>query len=418
MISTLSIDSKAKHFTNLCNVCISRFKSSSTSVLVLNCGSSSIKFQVVSPDSGEVTLKGQADNLNTDKGKLKWEKDGTKHKENIDQPNFLQTLESVFDIVKSHQFDFVGHRIVHGGELYKKATKISKKMLENLSEINKLAPLHNPIQLSAIQTSLHTFSDKLQAASFDTAYYADMKEHAYLYPVPYNWYTQHKIRRYGFHGLSHDFVYHEVCQKLDLSPKETNVISCHLGAGCSVTASKGGMGVDTSMGFTPLSGVMMGSRSGDVDPTILSYLAKQTNTTSDDVLEDLNKKSGLKGITGSPDSLLSENLYLQGETMGSLAVEMFCYSIAKYIAAFFVPLGRVDCIVFTGGIGEKSAVKRKIILDHLRGLNVHVDNTCNESHGKSNKGRISSEESLIPVYVINTNEELVIARQTQQLFLD
>jgi len=329
---------------------------------------------------------------------------------------FLQVLDNILEIAKLGDFSLIGHRVVHGGELYKSATKIKKDTLINLESLNNLAPLHNPIQLSAIQRCLKVFPSIPQGASFDTAFYATMPDYSYLYPVPYEWYSQHKVRRYGFHGLSHDYVVSKACELIGRSAEDTNVISCHLGAGCSVTATKGGVAMDTSMGFTPLSGVMMGSRSGDVDPTILTFIAAGLNVTVEEVLRQLNNESGLKGITGSPDSLNAENLYLKKDKMGTLAVEMFCYSIAKYIASYLATLGRIDCLVFTGGIGEKSSVKRGLILQYLSGLEIVCDNELNISHGSSMNGCISSENSKIPVYVISTNEELVIAQQTEQLY--
>jgi len=397
------------------------------SVLVLNCGSSSLKFQILHTTHGQVKLRGQADNLNTSQGKLKWslasnetpgsnKNEMVKQEKLLDSPQFDSVLDQVFDIVETVPFTHIGHRVVHGGEEYTKPTKLTKEVVDDLAGVSRLAPLHNPVQLRAIKRALARFSWAGQAAVFDTAYYANMPQHAYLYPVPYKWYTEHGVRKYGFHGTSHYYLSEQAAKYLGRPVESVNIVSCHLGAGCSVTASKGGVGVDTSMGFSPLSGVMMGTRSGDIDPTVLSHIVEESGRSWAEVLSDLNRESGLKGITGTPDSLCVEQLYEQNDEKGMLGVEMFCYAIAKYIAAYIVPLGRIDALVFSGGIGEKSSIKREKIIAYLSGLGFSCNPSHNDSHGVGSGGLVSVEGRGAPVLVLPTNEELVIAKLTQTLY--
>jgi len=365
---------------------------------------------------GRVQLKGQADNINTHESKLKWQTDKLVEKKVIRNPDFLKVLDIVFTISRHAQFNLIGHRVVHGGEMYTEPTKIDMEVLNDLEKICSLAPKHNPIQVFAMKQSLKMFSGIPQAAIFDTAYYGQMPRHAFLYAVPYKWYTDHQVRKYGFHGTSHLYISREAARRLGKDISELCIVSCHLGAGCSVTATKGGVGVDTSMGFTPLTGVMMGSRSGDIDPSVIPHLEAKTGLSSSDIMAELNNNSGLMGITGTPDSLAVENLALQNDPRGVLAVEMYCYSIAKYVASFIVPLGKIDALVFSGGVGEKSSIKREKIINYLSGLGFTIDEERNNSHGSSSSGLISRSDGSPPVLVVNTNEELVIAQLTSQLY--
>ncbi|XP_023347475.1 uncharacterized protein LOC111716268 isoform X3 [Eurytemora carolleeae] len=319
-------------------VCMDNF-SRNLSVLVLNAGSSSIKFQVLDTSTGEHRVKGLAQNLNKSKGELVWSRQGKqKTKSTLENTDLETVLEQVLKIVSTESIDLIGHRVVHGGEKYTLPTKLNKDVVKNLKYLSKLAPLHNPAQLAVIEHMLDIFGLVPQAAIFDTAFYSRVPPHAFMYPVPYSWYSQYGVRKYGFHGISHQYITEEAAVLLSRPLASLNIVSCHLGAGCSVTASKGGVGVDTSMGFSPLSGIMMGSRSGDVDPTVLLHIAGETGRTMSSILEELNSNSGFKGITGTPDSIEVEHMFHQNEEKGILAVDMFGYNIAKYIASFLVPL--------------------------------------------------------------------------------
>jgi len=382
------------------------------SVLVMNCGSSSVKFKIIDTTLGQTKFKGQAENITGNKGKLTWEHGNKKKKISLVGHQYGDVIETILDLVKKEQFDFIGHRIVHGGELYTKPTILNKEMLSDLSTLSRLAPLHNPVQVASIARCLQIFDQIPQAGVFDTAYYTTMPQHAVLYPVPIEWYTKYGVRKYGFHGTSHYCVSRKGARYLKKPVENLNIVSCHLGSGCSVTATKGGLAIDTSMGFSPLSGIMMGTRSGDVDPSIIAYLEKQDLGTSDSIMDSLNKKSGLKGICGTQDSIEVENLVHQNDPRGLLGLEMFCYSAAKYVASFIVPLGSIDCLIFSGGIGENSPMKRERILQHLSGLGFTCDDEKNQR-----KGDIFSIENSGPrVLVVKTNEEELIADLTEQLF--
>ncbi|XP_023347474.1 uncharacterized protein LOC111716268 isoform X2 [Eurytemora carolleeae] len=360
-------------------VCMDNF-SRNLSVLVLNAGSSSIKFQVLDTSTGEHRVKGLAQNLNKSKGELVWSRQGKqKTKSTLENTDLETVLEQVLKIVSTESIDLIGHRVVHGGEKYTLPTKLNKDVVKNLKYLSKLAPLHNPAQLAVIEHMLDIFGLVPQAAIFDTAFYSRVPPHAFMYPVPYSWYSQYGVRKYGFHGISHQYITEEAAVLLSRPLASLNIVSCHLGAGCSVTASKGGVGVDTSMGFSPLSGIMMGSRSGDVDPTVLLHIAGETGRTMSSILEELNSNSGFKGITGTPDSIEVEHMFHQNEEKGILAVDMFGYNIAKYIASFLVPLGRIDALVFSGGIGENSSLKRAVIIQHLSCLGFKCETEANNS---------------------------------------
>jgi len=400
---------------------LSKRNTSSTSVLVLNCGSSSIKFQVLNPTTEACVIQGQADKLNSKDGsaKLKYDWNNSKHTESLGNISYENVAAKVLDLVSERKFDYVGHRVVHGGETFKDVAEINQDSMHKLSQLKNLAPLHNPIQTKVIEQCMTRFPEKPQAAVFDTAYHSRIPEHVFTYPVPSEWYQQHGVRRYGFHGTSHDYVVRKTGELLDDNDRDgARIVSCHLGAGCSVAASVLGEGSsrDTSMGFSPLSGVMMGTRCGDIDPSIVTYMAHRLQISSDKIMESLNSNSGFLGISGTPDSRELEERYEVNDKDATLAIEMFCYSVAKTIASYVVPLGGIDAIVFTGGIGEKSFIKREKILDYLEPLGVNCDKKSNDLNGKNSGGKISNIDSRIQVFVIRTNEELMIAKQVNNLF--
>jgi len=383
--------------------------------LVMNCGSSSIKFQVVDPGAEKCLLSGQADRLNSEQGKMKWKQDGETSEELIPRPDYKGVVSKIFGIVETVEFTSVGHRVVHGGEIFKTAAVMTDENIEKLEKISSLAPLHNPVQTEVIKMCRERYPSLGQGAVFDTSFHSSMPAHSYMYPLPMDWYTTHHIRRYGFHGPSHQYVVTKTAKLLNKPLSDLAIVSCHLGAGCSVTASLGGVSQDTSMGFSPLSGLMMGGRCGDIDASIVPHMATQLGLETTDILSMMNSSSGFMGIAGTPDSRDLEDRFLAGDQAAALAIEMFCYRVAKYVAAYIVPLGRIDAIVFTGGIGEKSFIKRKRILEYLAPFGIHLDEDINNENGKKTSGLISTQDSNIAVFVVATDEEMMIAKEVRNL---
>ncbi|WP_316359311.1 acetate/propionate family kinase [Candidatus Neptunichlamydia sp. REUL1] len=348
-------------------------------VFVLNCGSSSIKFQLIEPESGDVHLKGLAENLNTSRATLKWS-NGSK---DLGKGDYNDALGEILHLLGDEKILGIGHRVVHGGEFFSASVKIDKDVLSKIKECNHLAPLHNPAAALGIEIMGKAFPDLPQVAVFDTSFHQSMPQVAYLYALPYEYYGTFQIRRYGFHGTSHRYVVQKGADEIDKPLSETSFISCHLGNGCSIAAVRGGESLDTSMGLTPLEGLVMGQRCGDLDPSIVGFLAKKLQVSSKDVTSILNKKSGLLGISG-----ISEDMRLLTESAdprAKLAIDIFCYRLAKYIAAYLVPLQHIDGVIFTGGIGENASGIRDQVMTHLNPFNLKA-------------------------LVIPTNEELMIAR--------
>ncbi|MCP5506605.1 MAG: acetate kinase [Chlamydiales bacterium] len=353
-------------------------------VFVLNCGSSSIKFQLIQPKSGKVLLKGLAENLNTDRAVLKSSEGTVK----LEKTDYRSALSAIVKLLSAHSFIAIGHRVVHGGEAFSSSQIITPEVLETIKNCNHLAPLHNPINALGIEMMADFFPTIPQIAVFDTAFHQTLPETAYLYAIPYEYYEKHQVRRYGFHGTSHRFVVQEAAKMIDKPLGKTSFISCHLGNGCSIAAVAGGKSVDTSMGLTPLEGLVMGERSGDLDPSIISFLSNHLKISADEVTSILNKKSGLLGISGKSGDM---RLLLEANDIRSkIAVEIFCYRLAKYIASYLVPLGTIDAVLFTGGIGENSAKIRDKVMDLLGPFNLKT-------------------------LVIPTNEELMIAQDAATL---
>ncbi|MBF5059698.1 acetate/propionate family kinase [Candidatus Neptunochlamydia vexilliferae] len=353
-------------------------------VFVLNCGSSSIKFQLIEPESGKVHLKGLAENLGTDRATLKW----GDQSQSLEKPDYGFALDEILKLLGDQKIIAIGHRVVHGGEDFSASVKIDKSVLDKILACNHLAPLHNPVNALGIKIMGEKFSDIPQVAVFDTAFHQTMPEQAYLYALPYALYEKHQVRRYGFHGTSHRYVVQEGAKKLGKPLEETAFVSCHLGNGCSVAAVLGGKSVDTSMGLTPLEGLVMGQRSGDLDPGAIPFLAEKLKVSVNEVTHILNKESGLLGLSG-----ISEDMRLlleSSEPRAKLAINIFCYRLSKYIASYLIPLGKIDRVIFTGGIGENSARIRDHVMDLLSPL------------------RLGS-------LVILTNEELMIARDAARI---
>lgn len=389
-------------------------------ILVLNCGSSSIKFAVLDPQNKDTVLSGLAQRIGSPEANLKYS-----HREKTtsrDLPNigYQEALQLISDIIYSakHIADnilAIGHRIVNGGESFTKSTLITDTSLQKFRECVDMAPLHNPAHLLGIAETARAFPGKKQAMVFDTAFHQTMPDYAYIYPIPYELYQQHKIRRYGAHGTSHRYVCHQAAVALEKDLHQCAFITAHLGNGCSATAILNGKSVDTSMGLTPLAGLVMGTRCGDIDPSIHVYLADKLGLDIHKITNILNKESGLLGISGiDSDMRTIENKASSGDERAILALEIFCYHLAKYIASLVVPLGKIDALIFTGGIGENSPTVREKTLSWLKVFGFKIDPKHNTTHGKDNKGIITEDGSSIAM-VVPTNEELLIAEDTLSL---
>ncbi|GIU54118.1 MULTISPECIES: acetate kinase [Shewanella] len=391
-------------------------------VLVLNCGSSSLKFAVIDAVSGDDHISGLAECFGLEDSRIKWKVNGAKNEAKLGA--FTAHREAVEYIVNNiladqpelaAQIQAIGHRIVHGGEKYSRSVIINEDVITGIEDCASLAPLHNPAHLIGIRAAMASFPALPQVAVFDTAFHQTMPEHAYIYALPYKLYREHGIRRYGMHGTSHLFVSREAAKVLNQDVADTNVIVAHLGNGASVTAVKGGKSVDTSMGLTPLEGLVMGTRCGDMDPSIIYHLVNQLGYTIDEVNNLLNKQSGLLGISElTNDCRGIEDGYKDGHKGATLALEIFCYRLAKYIASYTVPLGRLDAVVFTGGIGENSDIIRAKVLEMLAIFNFNVNEEKNLAARFGKEGVITEEGSTVAM-VIPTNEEWVIAEDAIKL---
>ncbi len=395
---------------------------SSKLVLVLNCGSSSLKFAVIDATTGDEKLSGLAECLHLDDARIKWKLDGEKgnadlgtgaaHQEALDfiVHNILPTKpELAQDLVA------IGHRVVHGGEKFTHSVVIDESVIKGIEECSTLAPLHNPAHLVGIRAAQHAFPTLPNVAVFDTAFHQSMPEQAYLYALPYKLYKENGIRRYGMHGTSHYYISLKAAEALNKPVEELNIINCHLGNGGSVCAIKGGKSVDTSMGMTPLEGLVMGTRCGDIDPAIIFHLHDALGMSLDDIHKMLTKESGLQGLTEvTSDCRYVEDNYGAKEE-ATRAMDIYCYRLAKYIASYTAALdGRLDAVVFTGGIGENAAPIRELTLNRLSLLGFKVNKEANLAARFGKQGVITEEGSTIAM-VIPTNEEWVIARDSANL---
>jgi acetate kinase len=385
-----------------------------TRILVLNSGSSSLKFAVIEPDSGKVVAHGIAERLGSDEPTLQF---GSNASQRLGQgAAHAEALAALLDELRDVSVVAVGHRVVHGGEAFSDSVVLDDAVLKQIRACSELAPLHNPANVLGIEAARRAFAELPQVAVFDTAFHQTLPRAAYLYAIPYEYYEQHQVRRYGFHGTSHGYVAGEAARTLGKPIESLGLITAHLGNGASVCAIEKGRSVDTSMGFTPLEGIVMGTRSGDVDPNLHEFLAKHAQLNLQQITEMLNKKSGLLGLSGvSNDMRTLLELRAQGNDRARLAIDVFCYRLAKSILALCAGLTRVDALVFTGGIGERAAEVRAQTLGHLRVLGAALDEELNRVHGVEQHGRITRESSALLALVIPTNEELVIARETARL---
>ena len=394
-------------------------------VLVINAGSSSLKYQLLDTDNQEVLAKGLCERIGID-GKFTYKAPGKNTIDAVDvaMPTHSEAIQAVMNalvdpdngvIASMKEIDAVGHRVVHGGETFACSVKIDDKVMAALEECIPLAPLHNPANITGIKACQAVMGpDVPQVAVFDTAFHQTMPAKAYMYALPYEYYEKDKVRRYGFHGTSHKYVSGRAAAMLGKKPEELKLISCHLGNGSSIAAVDGGKSVDTSMGFTPLAGLPMGTRSGDLDAGILEYLMGKYSLDIKEMLNILNKKSGVLGVSGvSSDFRDLGEAGEKGNTRAALAVDMFNYGVKKYIGAYAAAMGGVDAIIFTAGVGENSADQRMAIASGLEFMGVKMDAEANNTRGKETV--ISTADSQVKVLLIPTNEELMIALDTAAL---
>ena len=392
-------------------------------VLVINCGSSSLKYQLINSDTENVLAKGLCERIGID-GRLVYQKAGLdKETTEAAMPTHKQAIQMVLDalvnektgaIASLSEIDAVGHRVVHGGEKFAASTILTDEVLAAIEECNDLAPLHNPANLIGINACKELMPNTPMVGVFDTAFHQTMPKKAYLYGLPYEYYEKYKVRRYGFHGTSHSFVSKRCAEFLGMDLSNSKIIVAHLGNGASVSAVKNGACVDTSMGLTPLEGLVMGTRSGDLDPSILEFIAQKENLTLPEVMNILNKKSGVQGMSRvSSDFRDLEAAYDEGNELAINACEVFAYRVAKYIGSYVAAMNGVDAIAFTAGIGENTSFIRAMILEYLGYLGITMDAEANKARGVDTV--ISTPDSKVKVCIIPTNEELAICRETVAL---
>jgi len=393
-------------------------------VLVLNSGSSSIKFQLFNMEEEKVLAKGLVERIGIGDSVIEYENiEGKEVNKTLNISNHRDGIQDVMDILLDSKVGVlenideiyaVGHRVVHGGEKFAQSTLITDEVLDKIEEVSSLAPLHNPHNLSGIKVCKELLPDKPQVGVFDTAFHQSMPEKAYIYAIPYEYYKKYEVRRYGFHGTSHQYVANRAAELMDKDIKELKIITCHLGNGASITAVDKGKSVDTSMGMTPLEGLAMGTRSGDLDPAIIPFLMEKEDLDTEEVDNILNKKSGLLGISGvSNDSRDVRQAASSGNHRAALADQIFNYRVKKYIGSYMAVLNGVDAVVFTGGIGENAGEVRANILKDLNNLGFDLNHKANKVRGEEKE--ITTDKSKIKVFVIPTNEELVIARDTKRI---
>ena len=392
-------------------------------ILVLNSGSSSLKYQVIDTETGEMLVKGYYERIGQVGAFLTHKVNGEKHHFEHPAKNHEKAIQFVMKRLTSEHYgvfksldelDAIGHRVVHGGEQFKDAVLITDEVIQEIKENAMLAPLHNPAAILGIEACQKVVPNKPMVAVFDTAFHQTISKEKYIYPIPYEYYEKYHVRKYGFHGTSHQYVANRVAEILGKDIKELKIVNCHLGQGASICAIKNGESVETSMGLTPLGGIPMGTRSGDLDPSVVTYLMKKEELDADDVEEVLNRESGVYGISMvSVDFRDIEAEALAGGKHAKLALDAYHYSIAGYIAKCAVAMGGIDVLTFTAGVGEKSPYSRSEICKQLGIFGVEISGKANLVKGE--EAEISSANSKVKVFVIPTNEELMIARETAEL---
>ena len=393
-------------------------------VLVINCGSSSLKFQLIDSEKEHVLAKGLCERIGIDKSSITYQSDKCeKMTKEVDMPTHNEAINAVISALIDEktgvindisEVKAVGHRVVHGGEYFSSSAIVDEDVLEKIEKCNYLAPLHNPANVIGIKACMKIMKDTPNVVVFDTAFHQTMPEEAYLYGIPREYYEKHKIRRYGFHGTSHSYVSKRVAQIMNKPVEELKTIVCHLGNGASICAVDCGKSVDTSMGLTPLAGVMMGTRSGDIDPGILEVLAKMENKDVSEITNILNKKSGVAGLSQvSSDFRDITKAIEEGNAVAKSALDAYIRTVVRFVGAYVAVMNGVDTIVFTAGVGENNSAVRAGVVKHLKYLGVELDEEANKIRGEEKL--ISTADSKVKVYVVPTNEELAIARETVEL---
>ncbi len=392
-------------------------------ILVLNCGSSSLKFQLINMENNERMAKGNFERIGGMKTTLKLNINGNKEEILHIARDFDEAIDFILEVLQKPEYNLikdlneigaVGHRIVHGGEMFSQSVLIDENVIEEIEKCIDLAPLHNPAGVAGIRAAKKALPNVPMVAVFDTAFHQTMPPKAYIYQIPYRYYTSYKIRKYGFHGTSHRYVSQRVSEILGKNDENLKIINCHLGQGASICAIKGGKSVDTSMGLTPLAGIPMATRCGDIDPAIIPYIMKRDNIGPEDMEEILNKQSGAWGVSGvSSDFKDIEDGYNMKDSRSILALESQSYRIAQFIGQYIVSLGGLDILTFAGGVGENGIETRERICNYLEPFGIILDKKLNTIRGK--EACISSENSKVKIYIIPTNEELIIAKDTYEI---
>lgn len=393
-------------------------------ILVLNCGSSSVKYKLIEIKANKVLAEGGIEKIGLPDAFIKFKFGNERIQQDLDINDHVGAIKSILDNLTSKEYgcikdfkeiDAVGHRVVHGGEKFNKSVLINDEVIAKIKECYGIAPLHNPVNMAGIDAINEVLPEVPQVGVFDTAFHQTMPAKSYMYALPYKYYAEDGVRRYGFHGTSHRYVSQRVCEFLGVEPKGKKIITCHVGNGGSITAVKDGKSIDTSMGLTPTEGLMMGTRCGDVDPGALIFLMDKHNLSSKDMLNMVNKESGLAGVSGvSSDMREITAAAKQGNEKAILSLEMYEQRITKYVGAFAAEMGGVDIIVFTGGVGEHQSSTRANVCNPLRFMGVEIDDAANDANN-GDEGIISTPNSAVKVVVIPTDEEYMIAKDTEAI---
>ena len=392
-------------------------------ILVVNCGSSSLKYQLITMETEEVLASGKYERIGEKEAFITHKVNGQKieiknpaynHTEAIEF-TLQQLVNPEYKVIDSlDEIEAIGHRLVHGGEKISESVVINDEVISVLKECTDLAPLHNPASILGIEACKKVMPEKPMVGVFDTAFHQTIPQEKYIYPIPYEYYEKYKVRKYGFHGTSHMYVSQRLAEIENKDIKDLKIVTCHLGQGSSICAVKNGKSIDTSMGLSPLGGIPMVTRSGDMDPSVLTYIMKKDNLTADEMESILNKESGVSGISGlAPDFRIIEQAANEGNERAQIAMSSFKYAIASYIAKYAVAMNGIDYIIFTGGVGENQILIRKGICEQLTFMGVEIDEDLNNMRGEEKL--ISKADSKVKVYVIPTNEELMIAKETKRL---
>ena len=394
-------------------------------ILVINCGSSSLKYQLINMEDESVICKGICERIGIEGSFIKHEANGGKWTVEVPFPTHTEAFAKVVEMMTTgegkviddvKEVSAIGHRVAHGAESFKESTLVDDEVIAEIGRLGAIAPLHNPAHVLGLNSAKAVFgADVPNVVVFDTVFHATMPRKAYMYAVPYEWYEDHKVRRYGFHGTSHKFVSLAAAEFLGKKPEELKIVTCHLGNGSSIAAVDGGKVVDTSMGFSPLAGLLMGTRSGDIDPSVAAFIAEKTGMNGAELSQYLNKKGGFLGVSGvSSDCRDLEIAAEEGNDRAALTLEMLVYQIQKFIGSYTAAMNGLDCIVFTGGIGENSASTRAKVCEGLGWFGVEIDAEQNAKRGLA-VNDITAANSKVKVLVVQTNEELMIARDTKRV---